>query len=268
MLSISLLLSLIVWSCLTLDSITTAAQNAVKTTQNLFSNKEVFKDILYSDLPAKYKYKDLAKENITIKITNDRVLRKFIHDYVGIVGLEVDLNFIDVSELTSLRKVFINKPDDKDRFYNQTQNAGYFNGDISRWDTKNVTILEATFAFNEEFQGDISKWDVSNVTNMQGTFMASSFNGDISRWDVSNVLSMGGIFLSSHFNGDISHWNVKKVRIFEFAFNYSYFSKDLSNWDISNATIFTCALPERYFLSSTYKSWVSKNINAINAVMT
>ena len=38
------------------------------------------------------------------------------------------------------------------------------------------------------FNGDISSWDTSNVTDMKGMFSgATAFNQDIGSWDTSNV---------------------------------------------------------------------------------
>ena len=38
-----------------------------------------------------------------------------------------------------------------------------------------------------KFNGDISEWDTSNVTDMSFMFYYSLFNGDISKWDFSNL---------------------------------------------------------------------------------
>ena len=40
---------------------------------------------------------------------------------------------------------------------------------------------------NSQFNGDISKWDTSNVTNMSWMFHGSKFNGNISNWNFSNL---------------------------------------------------------------------------------
>ena len=45
-----------------------------------------------------------------------------------------------------------------------------FNGEISKWDVSNVTIMHMMFAWSK-FNGDISDWDVSNVTNMESMFL-------------------------------------------------------------------------------------------------
>ena len=68
-------------------------------------------------------------------------------------------------------------------------------GDISDWDTSQVTDMTRAFANCTDFNEDISGWDVSNVTSMKGMFRnASSFNQDISEWDTSSVEYMNGMF--------------------------------------------------------------------------
>ena len=73
--------------------------------------------------------------------------------------------------------------------------AHAFNGDLSRWDTSNVTTMMFMFSSARVFNGDLSRWDTSNVTNMAGMFRdARAFNGDLSRWNVSNVTDRLNIF--------------------------------------------------------------------------
>eukprot|EP00949_MAST-11_sp_MAST-11-sp1_P005102 g5102.t1 len=72
--------------------------------------------------------------------------------------------------------------------------------------------------------GDISVWDTSEVTDMSNLFCAhdecvnnkksaaASFNGDLSKWNVAKVSTMFRMFMSAHkFNSDVSKWNVSKV---------------------------------------------------------
>ena len=86
----------------------------------------------------KYKYFPQTKEE----------LRAIIEERIKDKGNEVDLNDIDVSNITDMSNLF-----------NETN----FNGDISGWDVSNVTDAYCMFYNCESFNKDISNWDVSNV---------------------------------------------------------------------------------------------------------
>ena len=83
-----------------------------------------------------------------------------------------------------------------------------FNGDISNWDTSQVTNMYAMFWQATSFNRPIGGWDTSKVTNMNSVFSsANAFNQDIGSWDTSQVTDMGHMFSSaSAFNHDISSW--------------------------------------------------------------
>jgi surface protein len=129
-------------------------------------------------------------------------------------------------------------------------NYSSFNGDISKWDTSNVTNMNRMFIYSS-FNGDISGWDVSNVIDMGSMFEDSKFNSDISDWDVSNVHDMEYMFYKTSFNKDISSWNVSKVGNMYAMFYGSKFDKDISSWDVRNvrekASIFySCPIRDEY----------------------
>ena len=121
---------------------------------------------------------DLQKDAISVRPKNKEELGKLIWHYMNVLGPNCDLNFIDVSNITDMSKLFY---------------KSHFNGDISKWDVSNVENMDSMF-MNSYFNSDISKWDVSNVENMDYMFANSKFNQDISKWDVSNVENMNKIF--------------------------------------------------------------------------
>ena len=126
--------------------------------------------IIKKNKSTNYKYFPKSKEE----------LREIIEKRIKEEGNEVDLNDIDVSNITDMSSLF---------------EGTKFNGDISDWDVSNVTNMYSMF-INSKFTGNISNWDVSNVTDMGEMFYGcKSFNQDISRWDVSNVTKFDNIFV-------------------------------------------------------------------------
>ena len=125
-------------------------------------------------------------------------LKDIILQRIEAEGNKVDLNDIDVSEITDMSNLF---------------GGTNFNGDISSWDVSNVKNMCVMFYGCESFNQDISSWDVSNVTDMRYMFgWCEDFNQDISSWDVSNVNNMSFMFYNCEsFNQNISKWNVLNV---------------------------------------------------------
>lgn len=130
------------------------------------------------------------------------------------------------------------------------QSATAFDGDISGWVPRNVTLFFGMFLSASAFgtvNGDLSSWDVSSGQDFTGMFQsASKFNSAIGNWNMSNATDVKQMFLNaSEFNQDISTWernadpmNTSTVsnalsmrRMFSGAL---LFNQDISNWDVSN----------------------------------
>ena len=92
-----------------------------------------------------YKYYPETKEE----------LQDIIKQRIEKEGTEVNLNDINVSNMTDMSNLFV--------FLD-------FNGDISQWDVSNVTNMNGMFYRCEAFDQDISSWDVSNVKNSSNIF--------------------------------------------------------------------------------------------------
>ena len=107
-------------------------------------------------------------------------LQDIIKYRIEVEGNKVNLNDIDVSQITDMSELFL---------------WSDFNGNISGWDVSNVTNMYGMFYSCVLFNQDISNWDVSNVSDMAFMFNGcESFNQDLSGWDVSNVIDMFYMF--------------------------------------------------------------------------
>ena len=104
-------------------------------------------------------------------VADDSNIKQLVNDSIETFGLTCDLNFIDVSQVTNMSRLF----------------------------------------YKSIFKGKIDGWNVSNVTDMSEMFAGSRFNGVISQWDVSKVNDMKKMFAESRFNGDIDQWNVSSL---------------------------------------------------------
>ena len=135
-----------------------------------------------------------------MKPTNKQALVDEITRAMDAHGNEVNLNYIDVSDITNMSHLF--SSDAKNGYGRQA-----FNGNISEWDVSKVTTMTSMFS-DARFNGDISDWNVSKVTAMNSMFFrAKSFNQDISEWDVSGVLNMTGMFFGATvFSQNLNAW--------------------------------------------------------------
>ena len=90
---------------------------------------------------------------------------------------------------------------------------------MPNWDVSLVTDMSGWtgmytqgFGGKSTFDGDISKWDTGQVTNMYSMFRdASAFNQDIGSWNTEKVTTMNSMFHdASAFNQDIGSWNYRE----------------------------------------------------------
>ena len=112
-------------------------------------------------------------------------------------------------------------------------------GNISGWNTSNITDMSDLFKELNSFNEDISRWDVSKVKNMEGMFSeAGNFNQPIGNWNVSNVTNMTDMFNAAKaFNQPIGGWDVSNVTNMEYMFcEAAAFNQPIGDWDVSNVT--------------------------------
>ena len=73
-------------------------------------------------------------------------------------------------------------------FKNVFRSASKFKGNVSHWNTENITDMSYMFSGASKFNENISTWNVSEVTNMERMFESpSEFNHDLTNWDVCKV---------------------------------------------------------------------------------
>ena len=84
---------------------------------------------------------------------------------------------------------------------------------LSKLNVTKITNMVDVFIYSL-FEGDISEWNTSNVTNMDYMFyQATNFNSNIGNWDVSNVTKMDYMFNNAEkFNQNISSWNLDNIK--------------------------------------------------------
>ena len=104
-------------------------------------------------------------------------------------------------------------------FGNKTE----FNGDISSWNTSQVTTMKEMFADAESFNQPIGDWDTGRVKDMDAVFYnCKTFNQDISSWDTSQVTNMSHLFFNNaNFNQDVGSWDKSQVTNMESMFYIS-----------------------------------------------
>ena len=84
-----------------------------------------------------------------------------------------------------------------------------FDGDISNWNTAQVTTMRYMFRSASAFNQDIGSWNTEKVTDMECMFLsASAFNQDIGSWNTAQVTDYG-IYVFSSFCVQPRHWELE-----------------------------------------------------------
>lgn len=215
--------------------------------------KKLFWQNIDSGCVYKYKVKDKDELKRIIGARLNPIVRALppsteysIDGTYEVSRIEMNLNWLDVSNITDMSNVFVYN----ENWYGQfiivsdwdvshvTNMSGMFlkisnfNSDISKWDVSNVTNMQEMFSGCQDFNQDISDWNVHNVTNMQEMFnFCVNFNQDLSRWDVSNVNNMIEMFnMCIEFECDLKNWNIESLEKCDSIFNNCVKLKDKKPW--------------------------------------
>lgn len=129
-------------------------------------------------------------------------LRAIIKKRIENEGNDVDLNDINVSEITNMDALFHSKY------------LCDFCGDVSKWDVSKVTSMNHMFCGCKKFNCNLAEWNTENVTNMNAMFHeCHEFEGKgLENWIVTNVETMEGLF----------------------GYCYEFTGKEVEDWDIQN----------------------------------
>ncbi|MGV8161939.1 MAG: BspA family leucine-rich repeat surface protein [Candidatus Nanoarchaeia archaeon] len=144
--------------------------------------------------------------------------------------------------------------------------ATNFNGNISGWDTGNVTIMAYMFGNAVNFNQNLSGWNTGNVTIMYYMFLsATNFNGSISGWDTGKVTSMQSMFQSAtNFNQNISGWDTGKVTNMQGMFqSATNFNQNLSGWDTGNVTSMAYMFMSATNFNGSISGWDTGNVTSM-----
>ena len=144
--------------------------------------------ILWAEKLSEKDFEILSNGDNNYKVKDRKELDTIIKYFINRKLNTISLNWLDVSNITNMSRLF----------YGES-----FKGDISKWNTSNVENMSYMFC-QSTFNGDISNWNTNKVTDMSAMFYQSDFNQEIGNWDVSNVKDMSRMFKGSKFNKDIS----------------------------------------------------------------
>jgi surface protein len=151
-------------------------------------------------------------------------VRAYVDDACAAVGVYGEPDFWDTSCYT-----------DFDGLFEDLNVDGVI--DPAGWDVSNVENLNNAFR-ESDFNGDLSSWDTGNVTSMRYTFYKNTaVTGEsLAGWNTAKVESTPSMFYgATAFNGDLSDWDVDEVTYMANMFrDATAFDRDL-DWCVSNS---------------------------------
>ena len=187
---------------------------------NLIDNGKATKEDL-NTLKHWYKQTDLRYH-----VKSKKQLLNIIVNLSQISPKDIDLNWIDISNLTDLTRLF-----------SKVKNL---NIDCSEWDTGHVEKFNYIFAFSSNTNIKANNWQFDNAKEFDGMFyMCKTINVEIDaeHWNSGNVKSMQNMFAYCT-NQNLLHYatklDISGCQNFGSMFADSKCREDLSSWEIPN----------------------------------
>ena len=147
--------------------------------------------------------------------------------------------------------------------------AEQFDGDISAWNTSEVTNMAGMFGNAKNFNQPIGNWDTSKVTTMNSMFRwAVNFDQPIGNWDTSKVINMLMMFhWALNFDQPIENWNTSKVTTMQSMFQWApKFDQPIGNWNTSNVTTMKAMFNNAVSFNQPIGSWITSKVTDISGM--
>ena len=214
-----------------------------------------------------YNADDLKRILLYYKITNTKYQPKTKKELIQIIEAlslidpkNINLNWIDISNITDLTRVF-------------AKSSG-LTIDCSEWDTRHVEKFNYIFAFiNKSTMIKANNWQFDSAKELDGMFYFTSNNAsveiDADKWNTENVTTMKNMFAYCS-NQSFLHYatkiDISGCTNFEKMFANSKCKEDLSNWEIPVSAIGVFKNPFAFGsmfeeVQTIDKSWLPKIVN-------
>jgi surface protein len=144
-----------------------------------------------------------------------------------------------------------------------------FNGNVSAWNTANVTDFYGVFSGATSFNQPIGSWNTAKATTLQGMFEnAHSFNQNINTWNTSNVTNLSYTFQHAKvFNQPLDKWNtVKVISLFATFDHAAAFNQPLGTWNTANVTDMGYTFRNDVAFNQNINSWNTANVTNMHAM--
>ena len=214
-----------------------------------------------------YNTDDLKRILTYYKITNIKYYPKVKKELIQITQAlslidpkNINLNWIDISNITDLTRVFAKLKN--------------LNIDCSEWDTRHVEKFNYCFAFiNKSTSIKANNWQFDSAKEFDGMFYMTSKSTNViinaEHWNSGNVITMKSMFAycsNQNFLHYATKLDISSCMDFTQMFANSKCEEDLSNWEIPVNAIGVYKDPFAFGsmfddVQTMYKSWLPKIVN-------